>query len=246
MIHYHGMPLSGTMQQASRFLTSRHAFVSFAAPECLPLVAEACQSFALDNGAFSAWKAGRPTDWPGYYEWVREWHRHPGFDWAVIPDVIDGTERDNDELVTQWATSDVARHGVPVWHLHESADRLARLCGAWPRVALGSSGAWRTPGTQDWWDRMAEVLPRVTDGHGRPVCKLHGLRMLDPDVFTRIPLSSADSTNAAINSGYTEVRWGPYCPKDNWQRAEVIACRIEAQNAAPRWAAPDRQKILFA
>jgi len=183
-------------------------------------------------------------DWKAYYQWVREWYRHPGFDFAIIPDVIDGTERDNDDLVMLWATSDLSHCGVPVWHLHEKPGRLARLCGGWRRVALGSSGEWKDPGSEAWWDRMCEVLPLITDGEGRPHTKLHGLRMLDPEVFTRLPLASADSTNAAINSGYTEVRWGAYCPKDNWQRAEVIACRIEAHNSAPRWVKRDHQKRL--
>lgn len=245
VIHYHGMPLSGSMQQVGRFLTSRHAFVSFASPSCLPLVAECCQSFALDNGAFSAWKRGHVPDWEAYREWVREWSRHPGFDFAVIPDVIDGTERDNDALVLQWAQSDLSRCGVPVWHFHESIDRLADLCGAWPRVALGSSGEWPNPGTESWWDRVAKFMPRITDGDGRPWAKLHGLRMLNPDIFTRLPLASADSTNAAINSGYTETRWGRYTPPENWQRAEVIAHRIEQHNAAPRWAGRDRQDTFY-
>jgi hypothetical protein len=33
--------------------TRRHAFVSFERPEQVALAAEICQSFALDNGAFS-------------------------------------------------------------------------------------------------------------------------------------------------------------------------------------------------
>ena len=37
------------------------------------MAAEVCQSFCLDNGAFSAWQSGAPiTDWSGYYAWVDE------------------------------------------------------------------------------------------------------------------------------------------------------------------------------
>ena len=49
--------------------------------EDLPVAAEVCQSFCLDNGAFSAWKSGEPiSDWSGYYEWVNapEWWRVHG------------------------------------------------------------------------------------------------------------------------------------------------------------------------
>jgi tripartite-type tricarboxylate transporter receptor subunit TctC len=58
--------------------------VSFRYPDQLGLVLECCQSFAVDNGAFSAWKNGDPvTDWSRYYEWVAELHRYPTFDFAV-------------------------------------------------------------------------------------------------------------------------------------------------------------------
>ena len=69
---------------------------------------------------------------------------------------------------------------------------------------------------------------------GQPICKLHGLRMLNTEVFTRMPLASADSTNAAVNGG-TASRFGMYSPAEAWQRANVIADRIEAFNSAAIW-----------
>lgn len=241
MIHYHGMPLSGSMGKANEFLTNRHAFVSHASPECLPIVAECSQSFALDNGAFSAWKAGKAVDWQGYYDWVDEWRFHPGFDWAVIPDVIDGTPKDNDELIARWPHKKT--EGVPVWHFHEPIPRLVSLCGHWPRVALGSSGEWPTPGNEKWWDRVNEFMEKITQC-GRPMTKLHGLRMLDPEIFSRLPLSSADSTNAARNCGMTGS-WKVYMPPTNIQRAEVIAGRVEAWNSAPLWKGKPKQNSIF-
>ena len=43
---------------------------------------------------------------------------------------------------------------MPVWHLHESLERLQRLARCWRTVALGSSGQWSSPGTGVWWKRM--------------------------------------------------------------------------------------------
>lgn len=240
MIHYHGTPCGGTRQDAARFLLGRHALVPFPRPEDIGIVAEACQSFIFDNGAFSAWTRGVPMDVPGYLAWCEQWHRHPGFDWALIPDVIDGNEADNDAMLAQWP-----RHirGAPVWHLHESIERLHRLCQDWPVVALGSSGRWKSPGTVPWWGRMAEAMNAICDEDGRPPCRLHGLRMLDPDVFQRLPLSSADSTNAVVNAGSLD-RFGMYVPPTAWQRAAVIADRVERYGSAPRWVRQPEQVTL--
>lgn len=223
MIHYHGTPCGATREDVARFLNRRHAFISFMRPEDIGTAAEVCQSFALDNGAFTKWKEWAPiTDWNPYYEFVDLWGRHPSADWAVIPDVIDGTEQDNDDLIAEWPFGPL---GVPVWHFHESLGRLGALAGAWPRVALGSSGKWPTPGTRGWWHRVAEAMAAICDDSGRPRCKLHGLRMLDPAIFHRLPLASADSTNAVRNSSNYN-RFGIYCPPERLDK-NVDHCRAD-------------------
>lgn len=237
MIHYHGSPCSGPADVVGRFYHARHAMVSFAYPEQLPIIAEACQSFVLDNGAFSAWRSGQELDVRGYQEWVIEWCRHPGFEWCLIPDVIDGTERDNDAMLDEW---DCEAESVPVWHLHESLGRLNRLSRDFKTVALGSSGQWATPGTDGWKARMVEAMETVCDD-GRPRCKLHGLRMLNPDIFTWYPFASADSTNAVQNAGRPLAGL-----TFAWQRANVIANRAEAHNSASRWSPKEKQLDLFA
>lgn len=231
MIHYHGTPVGGSRQDAARFLAGRHALVPFPRQDDVGIVAECCQSFVFDNGAFTIWRKGGSLDVDGYLRWVEDWHRHPGFDWALIPDVIDGDENANDRLLEQWPAH---LPGVPVWHLHEPIERLQRLAGQYRTVALGSSGQWSSPGTHAWWRRMEAVMAALCDSHGRPQCRLHGLRMLDPGIFSRLPFASADSTNAAVNGGSIS-RFGIYVPPSAGQRASVIADRIEANNSAPLW-----------
>lgn len=243
MKHYHGTPIGGTRQDVARFLIGRHALVPFPRQDDMGIVADACQSFVFDNGAFSVWKRGAELDVPGYLAWVRDWCKHPGFEWALIPDVIEGNEQDNDALIEGFNEAGLALYGVPVWHLHESLDRLDRLCDEWPTVALGSSGQWATPGTAGWWARMSEAMDAICDDHGRPAARLHGLRMLDPQIFTRLPLASADSANAAVNCGSLS-RFGSYVPPTAAQRAAVIAERIEAQNSAPIWERRAQQVAL--
>lgn len=231
MIHYHGGPIT-PLTVASAAWTARHAFVSFERPEQIALAAEICQSFALDNGAYSVWKRGAVLDVKGYVAWVEEWRRHPGFDWALIPDAIDGTEDENDRLFGQYmnAGGDLLA-SVPVWHLHESFKRLGRLCRTFPRVALGSSGEWAEVGTDDWWQRMGGAMDFICDEHGRPPCKLHGLRMLNPTVFSQLPLASADSTNVAQNHA-RERRLYQLSPA---MAGLKIVDRIEQHCCAPRW-----------
>ena len=235
MKHYHGTPLGGTRDVIARFITGRHGLIPFPRQEDLEIVAEASRSFIFDNGAFSIWKKGGVLDIDGYIKWCGEWYKHPGFDWALIPDVIDGTDNENDDLLKSWPKE---IPGVPVYHMHEDVKRLEKLSKEWPIVALGSSGVWATPGSVGWWRRMATMMEAVCDDEGRPNCKLHGLRMLDPNIFTRLPLASSDSTNVAQNKAI-QSRWrGPYAPPTQWQRAVTIADRVEAQNSSPVFVFP--------
>lgn len=241
MIHYHGTPIGGSRQDAARFLMGRHALVPFPRQDDIGIVAEVCQSFCLDNGAFTVWKQGGQLDVPGYVQWAYEWSRHPGFDFALIPDVIDGTEEENNALLNAWPKG---LPGAPVWHMHETLSRLQYLARHYRVVALGSSGEFASVGTERWWDRMALAMKAICDDKGRPLCKLHGLRMLDPAVFSKLPLSSADSTNAAVNGGSLD-RFGMYVPPTAAQRAAVIAERIEAHNSAPVWTHQPIQESLL-
>lgn len=245
MIHYHGTPVGGSRQDAARFLIGRHALVPFPRRDDMGVVAEACQSFVFDNGAFTIWKQGGTLDVDGYAKWVLEWCKHPGFNWALIPDEIEGDEADNDAHIEAWKDSGLALYGVPVWHMHESIERLCQLSDEWPTVALGSSGQWPNPGTAGWWGRISAAMDAVCDSEGRPMCRLHGLRMMAVDIFTRLPLASADSTNAAVNSGSLS-RFGSYLPPTAAQRAATIAHRIEVHNSAPVWKRVfGEQKMLF-
>ncbi len=229
MIHYHGLPITPATA-AEVAIRAGHAFVSFAHPGQMGLAVSAAQSFALDNGAFSAWKKAQPIeDWSAYYAWAADGKKQPACDFAVIPDVIDGSEADNDYLLTEWPLP--VWFGAPVWHLHESFERLERLAADWPRVCLGSSGEYAQIGTERWWRRMHHAMRVICDDSGAPACKLHGLRMLDPGIFSYFPFASADSTNIGRNIGL-DVRWqGPYSPPTKEARTQAMRARVEAVNA---------------
>lgn len=229
MIHYHGGPITPD-PCAIKVWTARHAFVSFAATQQMNLAAEISQSFALDNGAFTFWKQGRAVHWPDYYAWVGTWRNHPGFDFAVIPDVIEGSEAENDQLAAEWP---FPRHqGAVVWHINESIERLCRLANEWPRVCIGSSGEWDVSTPRRFLERATQAIGAICDKDNHPVCKLHGLRMLNPAIFSKLPLASADSTNVARNIGIDSAWKGTYQPKSKETRAIILTERIESFNSA--------------
>ena len=234
MIHYHGLPITPATV-AHKAIEAGHAFVSFRHNDQLTIAIEVCQSFAIDNGAFSAWKSGNPVkDWTEFYDWALNLKKVPNCDFAVIPDVIDGSEADNDALLKDCPLPNW--FGAPVWHMHESLERLEQLANTYVRVCLGSSGEYSTVGTQQWWSKIGQAMRVICDDLGRPCCKLHGLRMLDTEIFTKLPFSSADSTNIGRNVGI-DVHWkhGNYLPPTKEMRAQVMRSRIEAHNSPSVW-----------
>jgi len=221
MIHYHGTDMHPD-DLAARFFMNRHALISFAYPKQLELIADVCSTFVLDNGAFTHWSKGGKVDVEAYSDWVNDWKSHPAFDWCLIPDVIEGTEEENDAMIEEWDDLHERHYSVPVWHYHESMERLEMLSGKFYRIALGSSGKYK-PGQGEWWGRTVEAFKHILSG-----TKVHGLRMLNPNIFTQVPLSSADSSNVARNIG--EGRWADtgYTPVTKLARTQVLADRIEA------------------
>lgn len=243
MIHYHGLPITPDTAGVVA-VRAGHAFVSYAHPGQMGLAVAACQSFGLDNGAYSAWRKGTPIlDWSGYYAFAEAGKRQPNCDFAVIPDVIDGTEGENDDLVADWPLP--KWFGAPVWHLHESLERLERLAERFPRVCLGSSGEYAQIGTPAWWQRMNAAMRTICDDAGQPCCRLHGLRMLDPAVFSQFPFASADSANIGRNIGIDRKWEGPYSPPTKESRVQVMRDRIESVNAPSRYAFQAQQAGLL-
>lgn len=227
MIHYHGTPI--TPKEALLELKGRHFCVSFAAPENVRVCHEIGQSVMLDNGAFSAWRAGKATDWPGYYAWTEKWLDYRTT-WAVIPDVIDGDEADNDQLAADWPHS--KRQSAPVWHMHESIGRLLRLCDQWQRVCIGSSGAYAVVGDARWHGRMVEAMNALCGDGPSPVW-LHMLRGLSLSGGP-YPFASADSTDIARNHHLAH------------QTPRKMADRWDAVQCPARWAVKPVQMELVA
>lgn len=236
MIRYHGGPITPDSAALAAWKRS-HAFVSFANLQQVELAFAVADSVGIDNGVWPIFAAGKGSiDIAAYEEFVKSWWRHPAFDWCLIPDVIDGSEAVNNDLIEDWKLP--AAISVPVWHMHESLEKLRWLVKDFPRIAIGSSGDYVTIGTQKWWGRISEAMEIACDADGYPIKKLHGLRQMDPEVFSVIPYSSVDSTNVARNIGIDSAWTGSYIPKRKETRAMLLRDNIENHASAVRWNGP--------
>ncbi len=224
MIHYHGTPL--TPRRHLLEMVGRHFCVSFARPDDLQDCLRIGQSIMLDNGAFTAFTQGRPMDVAGYISWCEKHLSHPH--WAVVPDVIDGDEEQQRQGIAGWPFP--PELSAPVWHLGLSLDWLLELSDNWPRICLGSSGAYWQVGSPSWARRMDEAFDALCSKR-RHLPWIHGLRMLG-QCDGPWPLASADSTNVARNF------------KTARESAEAMASRIDAKQPARRWRGNPQMELV--
>lgn len=214
MIHYHGTPI--TPRSELHRLAGRHFCISFAEPRDIDWCLQHGSSVMMDNGAFTAWTQKRHVDWADYYEWLAPRLAPPH--WAVLPDVIAGDENANDELLK---TNPYQKELVaPVWHLHESLDRLENLVKEWPKVCFGSSGNYATIGNTNWNNRIDAAWETIYKTGTKPW--VHMLRAMSAASKGSWPFASADSTNIARNFKGSR--------QQKSQDIEQMADRLDAQN----------------
>jgi hypothetical protein len=232
MLHYHGTPISPRSKLIEE-LMGRCFCVSYAEPRDLEICHEIGQSVLLDNGAYTFWRQGGiEPDWRGYYRWVQEWLEHRTT-WAVIPDVIAGSEEDNDRLLIAWYQRRLPR-GAPVWHMHESLERLRRLCHGYERVCIGSSAQYADPNSPRWERRMDETWNAIHDSGAW----MHMLRAMTRVASGPWPFASADSSTLARCHAGNNTRNG--APK----ALRRMADEIDARQPPARWEPVVHQETL--
>lgn len=212
MTKYHGTPCS-PMKVFYEAFTGRNVLIPFPRPDDMKRAIEVADKIILDNGAFSIWRKGGTPNWEQFYKWVD--NHVDNVEFFFIPDVIDGTEKENDDLIQdfldrykyQQGGGQQLNKGVPIWHVNESLDRLERLAYKYDYIAFGSAGEYAQLGTEKWHSKMDEAMSVVCDKQGKPRVKIHMLRCLDPRLFTKYPFHSGDSTNVAMN--HNRKGWQP-------------------------------------
>lgn len=209
-MHFHGSPMWGGQECFEALYKGSCALVSFARPEQLKKILKIAESVVLDNGAFSVWRKAKKTQevvdweshWSKYYCWVLA--NYALIDWFIIPDVIEGTEEENDLLLDRVPTS-LKDKAVPVWHSVESLDRLERLCRSYPRVAIGLCGPHTMTTSKKAQARLQEAFEHIYIKNQLDT-QIHGLRILDGRVLGKFPFASGDSTFVATNVPKTQMQ----------------------------------------
>lgn len=205
----------------------KHFCVSFANPSDAETCMRIGQSVMWDSGAFTAFTKGKPVDWASYYRWLEPKLGHPH--WAVVPDVIDGSEDQQRQLAVQWPFPKSL--GVPVWHMGLSFDYLLELCDNWPRVCFGSSGKYWQVGSPAWERRADEAFNAIAKRH-KIIPWIHMLRGLALS-GKRWPFASADSVNVARNF------------KDTDAHPEYMARLIDSVQSPHTWKVRGQQSDMF-
>lgn len=172
------------------------------------------QILLVDNGTYSAWRAGVSMEdayWDGFAAWASDILARCPQAVVVIPDVIEGTAEQNDELINDFLCCPLELKGVAlpssrcmvVWHMHEPIERLLGLIeGGFHYLAIGSSGTYAVPGTKQWHARIGEAFKSMnafcTESNGAYV--LPWIHMMRAQSMAHIyPFDSSDSTNVAVN-----------------------------------------------
>lgn len=192
-MHYHGTPI--TPIEVLYTLAGRNFCVSHISPAQVKRVHDIGQSVMLDNGAFSKWKRGAATNWPGYYVWTEQWLAF-NTTWVIVPDEIDAPSQVQDGLINEWPHG--KRQSAPVWHMDEPIYRLLRLCEEdWNRVCIGSTAEYRNVLSPSWCRRMDELWDALiqTFGNAPPLHMLRGMQLSG----MAWPFMSVDSTDVAQN-----------------------------------------------
>jgi hypothetical protein len=227
MIHYHGTPITPMSELIK--MAGKHFCVSFEDHRDIGWCVKNGQSVMLDNGAFSAFTKGKTIDFKAYEEWIEPYLYPPN--WAIIPDVIDGSVEEQKELMKMF--SHLSNHLVsPVWHMSLPINWLLELADNFPRFCFGSSGKYWQVGSSVWCRRADEAWNELTKrGHKSWVHMMRGLSLCG-DVY---PFASADSTNVARNF---KNKGSETCP-------ERMARRIDSVQSPLKWNVTATQGLLI-
>ena len=96
----------------------------------------------------------------------------------------------------------------------------------YPRIAIGSTQGFELK-TMRFFNEMRKIFEVICDRDGVPQAKVHGLRMLDPEIVEKFPFSSCDSATASIKSMFDKEWKHRFWPQSKAGRAALVADYLE-------------------
>lgn len=211
---------------ALRLLAGRGVLVSYALIEegrittsHLRALAAAGCDLVFDNGEFTRWKSGRPTNGPAFYAWLRSLDEAGiPWRWAIALDVIG----DAHGTRTNWRRAlreypDLSPRLVPAFHEGDPWDLLDEYAPTERLVALGrTEGRKSKARTFEWYDDAFNRYPDM-----RP----HALGNASPETLEPYPFASFDASSWERNAAYSNAHGWPFnrCTKETRMRAYIEA-----------------------
>lgn len=233
MEKFHGTPIT-PKEVFELSMIGKNCLIPWFDPRDLFRALEICNKVIIDNSAYSIHNSGKKVNWNDFYEWIQPFKDKIEF--FFIPDVIDGTEKENNLLINDYFNRN-EKKGVPVWHVDESIDRLEYLMSLFDYIAIGSSGEYWELNTYKWNRKMDLAMRTICDENGKPKVKIHMLRCLKHEIFLKYPFYSGDSTNLAQNhSTYNSIqrdsKKGILPSNDGWK---IVLRNTEKYNSPKKY-----------
>ena len=167
------------------------------------------RDWALDSGAFSAWKSGTEID---LQEYIAECKRLMKQDKRLVEifalDVIGDHAASIQNCETMWRAGVEA---IPTFHVGEPEEALQHIADRYPKIAVGGLVGRKRPEKIAFLDQVfARVWPK----------RIHGFGVADEVLLNRYPFHSVDATSWEM---------GP-CAFGKWTKFGKMCVRGSNQN----------------
>lgn len=185
------------------------------------MIRERSATVFLDSGAFSAFTLGVTLSVKEYCDYIlRNIDIIRKEDGVLIASVLDGI---GDPLQTWRNQMEMEERGVkplPCFHAGEDEKYLEWYISKYEYITLGGMVGTSQKQLRIWLDRIWERY--LTDGSGRPRLKVHGFGITSPDIMSRYPWWSCDSSTW-IQTARTGNIISPYIDEQGRAKWMVIS-----------------------
>lgn len=148
----------------------------------------------LDSGAFSAFTMGVDVDLPKYCRYIQE-----NEDIIHVASVLDGIGDPQKTYENQLAMEALGTNPLPCFHYGEDPRWLEYYVANYEYITIGGMVPISTKQLGFWLDEIWGKY--LTDGAGRPKCKVHGFGLTTIPLMKRYPWYSVDSSSWVQISG---------------------------------------------